>query len=50
MERQVAMAAPTEPKFSPQGRMKRGSSRMFRRHPLIVPMLAWRAAPSERIM
>ena len=32
----------------PQGKMKKGSRSMFSRQPLMVPMLAWREAPSER--
>ena len=48
LERNVARPAPAAPIFSPQGRMKMGSKSMFRKQPLMVPMLAWREAPSER--
>ncbi len=50
MERQVAIAAPAAPRFSPHGKIKMGSSAMLSRQPLMVPMLACNAAPSERII
>ena len=48
LERNVANPAPSAPMFRPQGRMKTGSSAMLSKQPLMVPMLACMAAPSER--
>ena len=48
LEMQVARPAPVAPMWKPQGRIKMGSRMMLSRHPLMVPMLAWREAPSER--
>ena len=46
LDKKVARPAPAAPICSPQGRIKIGSRRMFRRHPLIVPMLACKEEPS----
>ena len=48
LDRKVASPAPSAPMPSPQGRIKTGSSTMFSRQPLMVPMLACSAAPSAR--
>ena len=48
MDRKVARPAPAAPMWKPQGRMKMGSRMMLSRQPLMVPMLAWREAPSDR--
>ena len=48
MDKKVARPAPAAPMLSPQGMIKIGSSTILRRHPLMVPILAWRDAPSER--
>ena len=48
LEIKVARPAPAAPMFSPQGRMKIGSSTMLRIQPDMVPMLAWTADPSLR--
>ena len=50
LERKVARPAPAAPMLRPQGRIKMGSSTMFRMHPLMVPMLACRGLPSLRTM
>ena len=50
MPRKVASPAPAAPISRPQGRMKIGSRIMFRTHPLMVPILAWKVAPSDRTM
>ena len=48
LERKVAHPAPSAPISSPHGSMKIGSRIIFRKQPLMVPMLACIAAPSER--
>ncbi len=48
MDKKVASPDPAAPMPSPQGMINIGSSTMFSRHPLMVPMLAWKEAPSER--
>ena len=48
LERKVARPAPSAPMFSPQGRINTGSRTMFKKQPLMVPMLACMAAPSAR--
>ena len=48
LERKAASPAPPAPISKPQGRMKTGSSTMLSRHPLMVPMLACIAEPSDR--
>ena len=48
LERKVANPAPAAPMSNPQGRIKMGSRMMFKRHPLMVPMLACKADPSAR--
>lgn len=48
LDKKVAHPAPAAPIPSPHGIMKIGSRIIFRKQPLIVPMLACRAAPSER--
>ena len=40
LDRKVAKPAPAAPIFRPQGRIKTGSSRIFRKQPLMVPMPA----------
>ena len=48
LDKKVAHPAPAAPIPSPHGIMKIGSRIIFRKQPLIVPMLACRADPSER--
>ena len=48
MERKVASPAPAAPIPNPQGRIKIGSRIIFIMQPLIVPILACTAAPSDR--
>ena len=40
LDKNVASPAPAAPMPSPHGIMKMGSSKMFSRHPLMVPTLA----------
>ena len=47
-DRKVASPAPAAPMSNPHGSMKIGSSTIFKRHPLMVPILAWNAEPSAR--
>ena len=46
LDRNVAKPAPAAP--IPKPRMQMGSRMMLSRQPLMVPMLAWSVAPSER--
>ena len=46
LERNVASPAPAAPMPKPHGRMNSGSRIIFKRHPLIVPTLACKDAPS----
>ena len=48
LDRKVAKPAPAAPIPKPQGMMKTGSSTMFSRQPLMVPMLACMVEPSAR--
>ena len=44
----VAIPAPATPIFKYCGNTKNGSNIIFKKHPLIVPILACSEAPSER--
>ena len=50
LDKNVASPAPAAPILKPQGKIKIGSRIMFRKHPLMVHMLAWRESPSDRTM